>query len=225
MTFSPDGSTLASSGDQGKIRLWDADSGQLRATLEPDGMFVFVFSPDGSALVGINGSGIWMWDVASGRLKANHWVLGRELFLGSWAFKATISFSPDGSALAIPGREGTVLLWDMSPPYKIKPIPTVVQSAPPLPEQTALLPNYPNPFNSSTQIPYRVSAPGPVRLVIYNVLGQPVRTLVDEIQAAGAYQVSWDGRNHRGAHVANGIYLYRLQTGEIAQVRKMLVLE
>ena len=94
-----------------------------------------------------------------------------------------------------------------------------------LPVASSLEPNYPNPFNNSTQIPYRVSVPGPVRLVIYNVLGQPVRTLVDAIQAAGAYQVPWDGRDHRGARVANGIYLYRLQAGEIARVRKLLVLE
>ncbi|MDE2812570.1 MAG: T9SS type A sorting domain-containing protein [Gemmatimonadota bacterium] len=94
-----------------------------------------------------------------------------------------------------------------------------------LPVTSSLEPNYPNPFNSSTQIPYRVSAPGPVRLAIYNVLGQPVRTLVDEIQAAGAYQVSWDGRDHSGALVANGLYLCRLQAGAVTRVRKMMVLE
>ena len=94
-----------------------------------------------------------------------------------------------------------------------------------LPVTSGLQSNYPNPFNSSTQILYRVRAPGPVRLVIYNALGQPVRTLVDEFQAAGAYQVSWDGHDHRGARVANGVYLYRLQAGAVAQVRKMIVLE
>ena len=94
-----------------------------------------------------------------------------------------------------------------------------------LPVTSSLEPNYPNPFNGSTQIPYRVSASGPVRLAIYNVLGQPVRTLVDEIQAAGAYQVSWDGRDHSGALVANGLYLCRLQAGAVTRVRKMMVLE
>ena len=94
-----------------------------------------------------------------------------------------------------------------------------------LPIASSLESNYPNPFNSSTQIPYRISTPGPVRLVIYNVLGQPVRTLVDGVQAAGAYQVSWDGRDHSGARVASGVYLYRLQAGATARVRKMIVLE
>ena len=94
-----------------------------------------------------------------------------------------------------------------------------------LPVASSLEPNYPNPFNNSTQIPYRVSAPGPVRLVIYNILGQPVRTLVDGVQAAGAYQIPWDGRDHSGARVASGVYLYRLQAGATARVRKMIVLE
>ncbi len=94
-----------------------------------------------------------------------------------------------------------------------------------LPTTSGLEPNYPNPFNSSTQIPYRVSTAGPVRLVIYNALGQPVRTLVDEFQAPGAYQVLWDGRNHRGIRVANGVYLYRLQAGAGTRGRKMMVLE
>ena len=94
-----------------------------------------------------------------------------------------------------------------------------------LPITSGLQSNYPNPFNSSTQIPYRISTSGPVRLVIYNALGQAVRTLVDEFQAAGAYQVSWDGRDRRGVRVANGVYLYRLQAGAVAQVRKMIVLE
>ena len=69
-------------------------------------------------------------------------------------------------------------------------------------------PNVPNPFNPSTQIAYRLSSPGPVRLVIYNVLGQPVRTLVDRVQAAGSYQVRWDARDGRGVSLSSG-GLYR----------------
>ena len=73
-----------------------------------------------------------------------------------------------------------------------------------------LAPNAPNPFNASTLIPYRLAADGPVRLEIYNLLGQSMRTLVDEVQAAGAYQVHWDARDRRGALVSAGMYLVRL---------------
>ena len=88
-----------------------------------------------------------------------------------------------------------------------------------------LLANYPNPFNPGTWIPYRLAVSGPVELKIYNILGQPVRTLVDQLQTPDSYRVHWDGRDHRGERVANGVYFYRLQAGPVTQGRKMLVLE
>ncbi len=80
-----------------------------------------------------------------------------------------------------------------------------------LPAASGLDPNYPNPFNGVTRITYRLADPGPVRLDVYNVLGQPVHTLVSEVQAAGVYQVSWDARDQRGAEAGTGVYLARLQ--------------
>ena len=95
-----------------------------------------------------------------------------------------------------------------------------VASGPP-----GLAPNAPNPFNASTLIPYRLDADGPVRLEIYNLLGQRVRTLVDEVQAAGAYRVHWDARDGRGVGVAAGVYLVRLHYPGGVQTRRMLYLE
>lgn len=86
-------------------------------------------------------------------------------------------------------------------------------------------PNAPNPFNISTQIPYRLDSPAFVRLVIYNVLGQPVRTLVEESRAPGAYLVHWDARDRRGSAVAAGVYFARLQYPGGVQTRRMLYLE
>ena len=85
--------------------------------------------------------------------------------------------------------------------------------------------NYPNPFNPETQIAYTLSTAGPVKLAIYNILGQRVRILVQEIQAAGSYQVVWNGRNDQGAPVASGIYLYRLSSTQEVQVRRLLLLK
>ena len=93
------------------------------------------------------------------------------------------------------------------------------------PVAIGLAPNYPNPFNSSTQIVYRLANPGPVRLEIYNTLGQPVRTLVDEIQAPGRYQVHWDARDQRGAAVAAGVYLTRLVYPKGVETRRVLYLK
>ena len=90
---------------------------------------------------------------------------------------------------------------------------------------SSLAPNVPNPFNSATQIAYHLSSPGPVRLVIYNVLGQPVRTLVDQFQAAGSYQVQWDARDQRGVSLSSGVYITRLSYPGGEQTRRLLYLK
>ena len=88
-----------------------------------------------------------------------------------------------------------------------------------------LAPNVPNPFNPSTVIPYRLDTDGPVRLVIYNLLGQRIRALVDEAQAAGAYRVQWDARDAAGRRVSSGVYFIRLRYPGGVQTRRMLYLE
>ena len=88
-----------------------------------------------------------------------------------------------------------------------------------------LEPNYPNPFNSSTQIAYHLAASGWTRLAIYNALGQRVRTLVDASQAAGTYQVSWDARDKQGSEVAAGVYVTRLIYPGGQQTRRLLYLK
>ncbi len=85
--------------------------------------------------------------------------------------------------------------------------------------------NYPNPFNPETHIAYRLSTSGAVELAIYNILGQRIRTLVQEVQSAGRYRVVWNGRNDNGAPVASGIYLYRLSSAQEVQVRRLLLLK
>ena len=94
-----------------------------------------------------------------------------------------------------------------------------------LPEVYALGFNYPNPFNPETTIKYALPQASDVELVIYNSLGQVVRTLVNERQGVGRYAFTWDATNDRGQAVSSGIYLYRLQAGEFAKVRKMLLLK
>ncbi|MCY3736998.1 MAG: DUF5050 domain-containing protein [Gemmatimonadaceae bacterium] len=101
---------------------------------------------------------------------------------------------------------------------------TSVSSQPPAPHATTLHPNYPNPFNSVTEIRYTLSHPGQVSLVVYNALGQPVQTLVDGVQAAGSYRVPWHPSSREGKPLASGLYLSRLTTPESAMARKMTLL-
>ncbi|MDE0687245.1 MAG: T9SS type A sorting domain-containing protein [Candidatus Poribacteria bacterium] len=96
------------------------------------------------------------------------------------------------------------------------------------PHETALLSNYPNPFNPETWIPYHLSKDAEVTLRIYALNGQVVRTLVLGYQAAGIYQsrsraAYWDGRNAFGEPVASGLYFYTLTAGDFTATRKMLI--
>ena len=97
-----------------------------------------------------------------------------------------------------------------------------------LPKETALLPNYPNPFNPETWIPYQLATPSDVTLHIYAVNGALVRTLALGHQPAGMYHsrshaAYWDGRNVLGESVASGVYFYTLTAGEFTATRKMLI--
>ena len=97
-----------------------------------------------------------------------------------------------------------------------------------VPKETALLSNYPNPFNPETWIPYQLSKPAYVTLTIYAANGQVVRRLVLGHQPAGVYQnrsraAYWDGKNAVGEPVASGVYFYTLTAGDFTATRKMLI--
>ncbi len=93
------------------------------------------------------------------------------------------------------------------------------------PREFALDPNYPNPFNSTTTIRYRIEEPGRVRLEVFDIQGQKVKTLADGDAGPGVYQVEWDGMDASGKPVATGVYLARLQQGTASLVHKMLLLK
>jgi hypothetical protein len=92
-----------------------------------------------------------------------------------------------------------------------------------VPQKFELLQNYPNPFNPSTQIRFDLADASEVRLVVFNLLGQKVRTLVAANMPAGAHHIAWDGRDDRGLDVSTGLYLYKLQAASFVSCRKMLL--
>ena len=96
------------------------------------------------------------------------------------------------------------------------------------PAQTALLPNYPNPFNPETWIPYQLVEDATVTLTIYDASGTQVRRLDLGYQPAGIYQTRvraayWDGRNDLGEWVASGLYFYTLSAGNFTATAKMFL--
>jgi hypothetical protein len=94
-----------------------------------------------------------------------------------------------------------------------------------LPKTYAVSPNFPNPFNPATTIFYDIPQASEVTLVVYNILGQKVRTLVNSRKDPGRYSVVWDAANDAGVPAASGIYIYRFQAGDFLQVRKMILLK
>jgi len=106
---------------------------------------------------------------------------------------------------------------------KGEPLAVDVSTEAATPSSYALSQNYPNPFNPETTIRYDLPNAGTVRLSLYNLTGQLVRTLVDREHPAGNYSVLWDGTDNIGRDVASGVYLCRMETEEYHAVRKLVL--
>jgi hypothetical protein len=94
-----------------------------------------------------------------------------------------------------------------------------------LPAVTKLNKNYPNPFNPQTSISYSLKQAGPVKIEIFNIKGQLVRTLVNTTKKAGKYNAVWFGQNDSGSKVGSGIYFYKMQTTDFTDIERMLLLK
>jgi hypothetical protein len=99
------------------------------------------------------------------------------------------------------------------------------------PKQYELRQNYPNPFNPSTTIQFALPHASGVLLTVYNVLGQEVARLVDEVRPAGYHTVVWNGKNGAGSSVSSGVYFFRISaqdvngSGNFSQLKKMILLK
>jgi hypothetical protein len=94
-----------------------------------------------------------------------------------------------------------------------------------VPENYSLVQNFPNPFNPTTEIAYDLPEAANVNLEVYNILGQNVKSLVNQYQDAGSYRVTWNGTNNEGAQVASGVYFYRISAGDFKDIKKMVLMK
>jgi hypothetical protein len=102
---------------------------------------------------------------------------------------------------------------------------TLASSVKLIPSQFDLSQNYPNPFNPTTNIKYQLAADTKVSLVVYDMLGQKVASIVNGVQEAGYYTVQWNGMNDFGQKVSSGVYIFRLVAGDFVSVKKMNLLK
>ena len=94
-----------------------------------------------------------------------------------------------------------------------------------LPTTFALHQNHPNPFNPITTIRYDLPENGPVSIIIYDLMGREIKTLVKQVSAPGRYSVNWNGRNQFGKQIASGMYFYRMETPGFQSVKKLIFLK
>ncbi len=101
---------------------------------------------------------------------------------------------------------------------------TNIKSKPAVPSTIQFFPNYPNPFNPGTEIRYELPEEQHVKLTIYNVLGQRIKTLVDKVKEAGAHSITWYGTDERGQPVPSSVYFYRFDAGVVSGTKKMILM-
>jgi hypothetical protein len=189
---------------------------------------------------------IWAWDITGAPLEGFPLVTG-DAMRGT---PAIADLDGDGTVeIAAAGSDRTVYVWDLSTPYtKSKSpwpmlngnwhrsglynfiVPTAVGETRAPVESAELDQNYPNPFNPTTTIVFYVPAGTPaarngVSLIVYDVTGARVRTLLDRPVGPGRHVIEWDGRNDSGSTVGSGVYFYRLVQDGFTATRKMVLLK
>ncbi|MCC6962587.1 MAG: T9SS type A sorting domain-containing protein [candidate division Zixibacteria bacterium] len=137
----------------------------------------------------------------------------------------SIFFPPAGPFVLAKNSGG-----DLCPEYKHSLgrdilLPVYESDSPVLPESFELGQNNPNPFNPSTSIDFALPKSANVKVEIFNILGQKVKTVVDEYLSAGYKKVTWDGTDNTGKTVASGVYLYRMTADDFTATKKMMLMK
>ena len=132
-------------------------------------------------------------------------------------------FAPDGSIWTLSSTSTTSTLKRYGEPTYSLGVES--EEAASVPQPVKLNANYPNPFNPSTTISFNLQEPGMTKLVIYNIMGQEVRYLLNYNMEAGNHNVVWNGKDDKGKAVSSGVYIIRLEAGKNIAMGKMLLMK
>jgi hypothetical protein len=204
------------------------DNGQSYDLMSDAGDGIFVAWMDGRALrTHIYATHL---DSSGCRVDDNYWGYNGGLISTSWDEQYDPALCLDGLGGAIVAYVDNKGIVEVEEPPQIyvqrllDDYTTLPRQPEELPQEFSLDQNYPNPFNPSTEIRFALAQAGPVELKIFNMLGQEVATLADDIRPAGSYQVMWDGKNTSGEFVGTGVYIYRIVSGGFTATKKMMLL-
>ena len=195
----------------------------------PNGLYLGLVVWNDYAFVRVLGSGIRVIDVID---PANPVEAGWYVHQFGWG--SMQSGNPNSLYLSdekvyVANHEAGLYILQMSPRLLTRRAgPTAVEEDTRIanvPSAFAMGQNFPNPFNPTTEIRYALSEAGPVRLSVFNLLGQEIRVLAEGFREPGTYRVRWDGKDGHGLEAAAGIYLVRLEAGEFSQTRRMALVK
>jgi sugar lactone lactonase YvrE len=180
----------------------------------------------GSVLEFNDSTGSFIGTFISGLQNAEGYAFGPEgnIYICDWSRNEVRRYSPEGNFIDVFADSGNMQVPN-SILFRPVQLTSVNEETGNIPDKYFLSQNYPNPFNPETTIKYQIKHNDPVNLVIYDPFGQRVKTLVNEVQPAGSYQVVWDGKNHQNQPVSSGVYLYRLRSGNQILSKKMILLK